>query len=162
MSTSAGASLELRRAYAMFPSGVAAVCALDAAGDPVGLAMSSFTTVSLEPPLVSVSADRGSATWPKLATLPRLGVSILGAGHMDAARSLARKTGDRFDGVAWHSTPHGAVLIDGAALWIECRVYDQFDAGDHVLVLLEALDLVPHEDVAPLVFHRSALRPLES
>jgi flavin reductase (DIM6/NTAB) family NADH-FMN oxidoreductase RutF len=160
VSTALDGALALRRAYSMFPSGVAAVCALAPGGEPVGMAMSSFTTVSLEPPLVSVCADRGSTTWPRLAGLPRLGVSILGAGHVAAAAALARKTGDRFDGVEWRSTPDGAVLIDGAALWIEARLHDTVEAGDHWIVLLEALELVPHEDVAPLVFHHSALRPL--
>jgi flavin reductase (DIM6/NTAB) family NADH-FMN oxidoreductase RutF len=160
MSTVLDTSLALRHAYSMFPSGVAAVCALGPDDEPVGMAMSSFTTVSLEPPLVSVCVDRSSTTWPKLAALPTLGVSVLGAGHAAAAAALASKTGDRFRDVPWHATSRGAVLVDGSALWLECRVYDQFDAGDHELILLEALDLVPHPDTPPLVFHQSALRPL--
>jgi flavin reductase (DIM6/NTAB) family NADH-FMN oxidoreductase RutF len=124
------------------------------------MAMSSFTSVSLDPTLVSVCADRGSTTWPQLAAAPWLGVSILGAGHVDVCQALSRKTGDRFAGVTWHSTPRGAVLIDGSPLWIECRVYDVLEAGDHWIALLEAGTLVPHSDTAPLIFHNSRLRPL--
>jgi flavin reductase (DIM6/NTAB) family NADH-FMN oxidoreductase RutF len=150
----------LRRAYSMFPSGVAAVCGRGSDGEPVGMAMSSFATVSLAPPLVSVCVDRASTTWPRLAALPRLGLSVLGAGHEDACRSLARKTGDRFAGVSWHEAEGGAILLDGSALWIEAAIHRQLNAGDHWIVLLEALRLVPHPETAPLIFHQSALRPL--
>lgn len=156
----AAAPLELRRAYAMVPSGVAAVCGLGPDGEPVGMAMSSFATVSLEPALVSICPDRASATWPRLAALPRLGVSVLGAGHAGAAAALASKTGDRFDGVPWRATSDGAVLVEGAALWIEARIHEVVEAGDHWVVLLEALELVPHAGTQPLLFHLSALRPL--
>ena len=69
----------LRASFACFPSGVAAVCAL-IDGEPVGMVMSSFTSVSLDPPLVSVCVDLNSSTWPRLRSAPWLGVSILGEG----------------------------------------------------------------------------------
>jgi flavin reductase (DIM6/NTAB) family NADH-FMN oxidoreductase RutF len=150
---------ELKNAYACFPSGVAALCAL-VDGQPTGMAASSFTSASLDPPLVSVCVNSGSATWRKLESSSRLGVSFLGAAHDGACRQLAAKTGDRFAGIRWESSPAGAVFIEGASVWLECSLYQSFAAGDHWIALLriEGLKIEPH--VSPLVFHASQFKQL--
>ncbi len=149
----------LRRAYSCFPSGVTALCGL-VDGRPDGMAASSFTSVSLEPPLVSVCVAHTSTTWPRLAELPTLGVSVLAEGHAALARSLASKSGDRFADASWMATDTGAVLLDGSALWLECVVDDLVRAGDHDIVLLGIRSLRTFPDVAPMVFHGSAFRQL--
>src|ERR1700730_17134551 len=101
---------DLRRAFACFPTGVTAICAL-VDGQPVGMAASSFTSVSFEPPLVSVCMQNSSNTWRKLAPVPRLGVSFLSTEHEVASRQLAAKTGDRFSGIDWQPNASGAVFI---------------------------------------------------
>src|SRR5262245_24795929 len=104
----------LRRAFGCFPSGVTAVCAM--VGDsPVGMAASSFTSVSLEPPLVSVCFQASSTTWQRLRERPRLGISVLAQGQDEVCMSLAQKTNDRFADVAWDRTPRGAVVVRRAA-----------------------------------------------
>src|SRR5260221_1292831 len=95
---SAANSRELRNAYGCFPSGVTAICAI-VGGQPVGMAASSFTSVSLEPPLVSVCVQSSSRTWAVLKASKRVGVSVLGQTHGEVCRQLAAKTGDRFAGV---------------------------------------------------------------
>ncbi|SFK65631.1 flavin reductase family protein [Amycolatopsis sacchari] len=149
----------LRQAYGHFPSGVAAVCAL-LDGGPVGMAVSSFTSVSLAPPLVSICADNGSTTWPRLRTASHLGVTILGAGHEDACRQLAAKQGDRFAGFTVHTTSNGAVFLDGAAAWLDCELDSEIPAGDHRIALLRVRAFQTETGNAPLVFHRSAFRRL--
>jgi len=149
----------LRQAFGCFPSGVAAVCGMRD-GQPAGMAASSFTSVSLDPPLVSVCIARTSSTWPLLASLPTLGVSVLADHHADVAGALAAKTPDRFASVAWEATEAGAVLVHGATLWLECVVHDQLPAGDHDIVLLRILTLQTYPDVAPMVFHGSRYRQL--
>lgn len=149
----------LRRAYGRFPSGVIAVCALRD-GVPVGIAASSFVAVSIEPPLVSICVQRTSATWPLLAGCPRLGLSVLGDGHDAACRQLGSKTGDRFAGIPWYATAAGAVILGGAAAWLECSVHDVIEAGDHDLVLLRVAGLRVHDGIGPLVFHESRFRRL--
>lgn len=149
----------LRRAYGRFPSGVVAVCALHD-GDPVGFPMSSFVAVSIEPPLVSISVQRTSATWPLLANRPRLGLSVLSDGHDEVCKQLGSKTGDRFAGLPWRATVTGAVVLDGAAAWLECSVHDVIAAGDHDLVLLRLTAMQVHDGVGPLVFHESRFRRL--
>lgn len=147
---------ELRRAYACFPSGVVAVCAHDE-DEPVGMAASSFTTVSLDPPLVSVCMQDTSTTWPRLRALPRLGVSVLSERHEDGCRSLAAKHGDRFADLDWEADREGAVFLHGAALHLGCSIEAEIPAGDHSVVLLRIHDLGADLDAAPLLFHGSRL-----
>jgi flavin reductase (DIM6/NTAB) family NADH-FMN oxidoreductase RutF len=147
--------VDLRRTYACFPSGVVSICAM-AGGAPVGLVASSFTSVSMTPPLVSFCIKTESATWPQLARLPRLGVSVLGEVHDAACRQLSAKAGDRFAGLDLHTTADGAVLIAGAPAWLECTIEAQIPAGDHLIVLLRVMALTADHDVPPLVFHASS------
>lgn len=149
----------LRRAFGCFPSGVIAVCAA-VDGVPVGMAVSSFTPVSLDPPLVSVCIQHSSTTWPRLRERPYLGVSVLAEGHDEACISLSRKTGDRFAGVAWTELPGGGVVIAGSSARLGCRLREEIPAGDHLIALLEICSLQADPDSPPLVFHGSRFRRL--
>ncbi|NED85961.1 flavin reductase family protein, partial [Streptomyces sp. SID11233] len=100
------ATEQLRRAFGCFPSGVTALCARRG-GHPLGLAASSFTSVSMDPPLVSVCVQHTSTTWPKLRALPRLGVSVLAEGQDEICGRLASRSGDRFAGVDWCASASG-------------------------------------------------------
>jgi flavin reductase (DIM6/NTAB) family NADH-FMN oxidoreductase RutF len=93
---------QLRQAFGCFPSGVAAVCAV-VDGSPVGLAASSFTSVSVAPPIASVCVQHTSTTWPVLRQRPRLGLSVLAEGQDAVCQRLANKNGDRFAGTDWVS-----------------------------------------------------------
>ncbi|AIY19303.1 flavin reductase [Pimelobacter simplex] len=154
----------LRKAFGFFPSGVVAVAA-EIDGRPVGLAASSFTSVSLDPPLVSINLATSSKTWPDLQRAPRLGVTILADHHADVCRQLAGAVEHRFDDVAYSVTDEGAVLLDDGLARFDCTVYREVEAGDHVLVLLElhAVDHIEQTEVlAPLVFHRSGFGRLDA
>jgi len=144
----------LRHVFGAFPSGVAAVAAL-IDGAPVGLAASSFTSVSLDPPLVSVCVAHTSTTWPSLRAASRLGISILSADQEWAGRQLAGKRADRFARLSWNATRYGAVLLEGASGWIETSIEQQVRAGDHDIIVLRVHDLDADHDVSPLVFHAS-------
>ena len=152
--------LDLRRVYGAYPTGVAVVAGL-VAGEPVGIAASSFVPVSLDPPLVSVCVAHSSTTWPRLRAVPRIGISVLGAHQEAAGRRLGARTGDRFAGVPWRSTANGGVLIPGAAAWYECGVERHVPAGDHDIVIFRVHDLDVTPDVAPLVFHAGGFHRLE-
>jgi len=146
----------LRRVYGRFPTGVMAVAALED-GEPIGIAASSFNTVSMDPPLVVVSIQKNSATWPKIAASERIGLSIVSEHQETLTRQLAaRGLDDRFVGAEWEATGHGAVLVDGAAAWLECSVYSVTEAGDHDLVLLKVLRQGTNSQELPLIFHDSA------
>jgi flavin reductase (DIM6/NTAB) family NADH-FMN oxidoreductase RutF len=152
----------LRRVFGAFPTGVTAVAALAADGRPVGLAASSFTSVSLNPPIVSVCIGHGSTTWPRLRTADRLGVTVLGAHQEQACVQLSRSSTDRFAGLSWRATLDGAVLIDGSAAWLDCSIENEVTAGDHDVIFLRVHELDADHTVEPLVFHASRfwrLRP---
>lgn len=150
---------QLRRAFGCFPSGVTAVCA-EVDRVPVGLAASSFTSVSVDPPLASVCMQHTSTTWPTLRTRPRLGLSVLAEGQDAACARLAGKTGDRFAGTDWTVIDDGAVFIDGATLWLDCTVHAELPSGDHDIVLLDVHRVRADPDNPPLVFHGSRFRRL--
>ena len=149
----------LRRVLGAFPTGVTALAAL-VDGEPVGMAANSFTSVSLDPPLVSVCVATSSSTWPKLRRATRLGVSVLSHEQEAASRSLASRGVDRFAGLSWHATADGAILLDGASAWFDCAVEREIRAGDHEIVLLNVHGLGTDPLTPPLVFHGSRYRRL--
>jgi flavin reductase (DIM6/NTAB) family NADH-FMN oxidoreductase RutF len=150
----------LRRVFGVFPTGVAALAAL-VDGVPVGMAASSFTSVSLDPPLVSVCIAQTSTTWPVLSRAPRVGVSILSWTQVRHGRQLAAKHADRFAELEWRGTADGAVVLQGSAGWLDTSVEQQVRAGDHDIVVLRVHDL-DAIGTEPLVFHASRFRTLKA
>jgi flavin reductase (DIM6/NTAB) family NADH-FMN oxidoreductase RutF len=147
--------VRLRQAFGIFPSGVVAVAA-QVDGVLAGLAASSFTSVSLDPPLVSFSIANSSKTWPDLRRATHLGITILADRHGGLARQLAGPPATRFDGVEVLIGPDGAVTLPDGLAQFDTTIYREVEAGDHTIVLLR-LHAVQHADHSlPLVFHRSA------
>nr|MDT0659531.1 flavin reductase family protein [Micromonospora sp. DSM 115978] len=147
----------LRRALGLFPSGVTAFCSL-VDGEPMGMAASSFTSVSLEPPLVSVCVAHTSTTWERLAEQGRFGLSVLSSEHASVARMLSTRSQNRFADIDWVASAGGAVFIENAPLWLECVPYREIEAGDHVIVVLRVAALSMSPETDPIVFHRSNFR----
>jgi flavin reductase (DIM6/NTAB) family NADH-FMN oxidoreductase RutF len=149
----------LREVFGAFPTGVTAVAA-EADGRPIGLAASSFTSVSLDPPLVSICVAHTSTTWPALRPAARLGVNVLGAHQQLACRRLAGPAAHRFDDLAWRATAAGAIAIEGVSAWLECGIEQEIRAGDHDIVVLGVHDVAVDHDIAPIVFHGRRFREL--
>lgn len=144
----------LRAAFGTFPTGVVAV-ATHVDGGLVGLAASSFTSVSLDPPLVSFSIANASRTWPALRRATHVGVTVLADHHHTVARQLAGPMGTRFDGLDVVVSDNGAVTLTDGIAWFDTTIERHVTAGDHTIVLLR-LHAVEHVDHSlPLVFHRS-------
>ncbi|PRY44623.1 flavin reductase family protein [Umezawaea tangerina] len=143
----------LRAAFGAFPSGVVAVAArVD--GEVVGLAASSFTSVSLDPPLVSFSIATTSRTWPVLRRADHLGVTVLADHHDTVARRLAGRADVRFHGLDLAVGDSGAVTLSDGVAWFDTTIHHHVEAGDHTIVLLR-LHTAAHTDRSrPLVFHR--------
>jgi len=152
--------ISLRQAFGAFPSGVVAIAA-EVDGVLAGMAASSFTSVSLEPALVSFSVANTSTTWPVLRRSDRLGISVLSDHHSDVCRQLAGPAAGRFEGLQVRAASGGAVVLDDASTTYEGRVHEEIEAGDHTIVLLE-LDEVHDSAGSPLVFHRSAFAQIDS
>jgi len=151
-----------RSAFAAFPSGVAALAATGVDG-PDGMVVSSFTVgASFDPPMVTFSAGQDSATWARLRTAPRLGVSVLAADQGLLCRQLSSRTrAARFADVDHVVTDDGAVLVSGTPLRLECVVHREVPAGDHVVVILQVLGARVDDTAAPLVYHGTAFHSLQ-
>ena len=134
----------LRRAFSCFPSGVVAVCAHEGGSAFLGMAASSFSTVSLDPPLVSVCVQNTSTTWPRLRARATVGVSVVAT----RCRSVGIDTDD------------GALFVAGAAAHLSCGLHAEFPGGDHLVVLLRIRSLAADPQLDPLVFHASTFRTL--
>ena len=126
------------------------------------MVFSSFTSVPLDPPLVSVCAAHSSETWPTLRGATRLGVSVLGVSHADAARKLSLRQGDRFADLEIESSEDGALFLSGAPAWLDCTVETELHGGDHDVVLLRVERMATSSDTEPLVFHGSRFHRLDA
>ena len=143
-----------RKVLGHYPTGVCAITATHE-GRPAAMVVGTFTSVSLDPPLVGFFPDRNSTSWPKIQAAGRFCVNILGAHQLDLCRALASKSEDKFQSVPCRFSEEGSVLLDDVVAWIDCDLHDVIEAGDHFI----ALGLVKQMQVAtgtsPLLFFQS-------
>ena len=150
---------QFRTVLGHFPTGVTVVTG-KAGDEPVGLTIGSFTSVSLDPPLVGFLPQTSSSTWAAMADRGAFCVNVLGAGQADVCWKFAKSGTDasRFDGVTWHPGPTGSPVIDGSIAWIDCTVEAVHEMGDHYFVLGRVVDLAAAgEPDAPMLFFRGGL-----
>ncbi|GAA4752913.1 flavin reductase [Nocardioides endophyticus] len=143
-----------RDVLGQFPTGVAVVTALDPDGAPVGMAVGSFSSVSLDPPLVAFMPARTSSTYPVIADAPHFCVSILGADQEEVCRAMATRGADKFSEIDWFPAPSGAPIIADSLAWIDCTPAWTHEAGDHLIVLGTVDQLAELRPGPPLVFFR--------
>jgi flavin reductase (DIM6/NTAB) family NADH-FMN oxidoreductase RutF/DNA-binding IclR family transcriptional regulator len=143
---------KFRQVLGHFPTGVAVVTGIDAEGKPAGMAVGSFTSVSLDPPLVAFMPDKSSSSWPKFRDSGAFCVNILGAEQESVCRAFAMKGGDKFAELAWHSASSGSPILDGALAWIDCDIDVIHEAGDHYIVIGLVRELDIGTPALPLVF----------
>jgi flavin reductase (DIM6/NTAB) family NADH-FMN oxidoreductase RutF len=142
-----------RQVLGRFATGVTVVTGL-VGSEPVGLAVNSFTSVSLEPALVAFCVARRSRTWPGLRSVGTFCVNILADDQEALSRAFAGRPPDRFLGVGWRPGRSGAPILAGVLAWIECTVEAEHEAGDHVIVVGRVQDLDVGHEGRPLVFYR--------
>jgi flavin reductase (DIM6/NTAB) family NADH-FMN oxidoreductase RutF len=148
-----------RRALAQFASGVTVVATRSAAGEPLGLTVSSFCSVSLHPPLVLVCIDHRSDANLGMRESGHFAVSVLAEGQEDVSRRFAATGRAKFEGFAFAEGRHGLPLVPGALAHVQCRVRSFHDEGDHALWVGEVIALATHPG-RPLVYHAGAYRKL--
>ncbi|MBO0849698.1 MAG: flavin reductase [Pseudonocardia sp.] len=141
-----------RRVLGNYPTGVTVVTAIGEDGNPAGMAVGSFTSVSLDPPLVAFLPTKTSTSFPKIRTATSFCVNVLAADQEPLSRIFAASGGDKFNGVRWSSTGSGAPCIDGVAAWIDCEFESIQEAGDHYLVIGRVRELDSDDERLPLVF----------
>jgi flavin reductase (DIM6/NTAB) family NADH-FMN oxidoreductase RutF len=150
----------LRDVLGHFASGVTVVTA-DTADGPIGFTCQSFSSLSLDPPLVVFAPARTSRTWRRLREIGRFCVNVLAEDQTDVSRRFARSGTDKFAGVTWRPSVHGSPVLDGVVAWLDCRLWAEYDGGDHTLVAARVLDLGADPGRRPLLFHRGAYGLLE-
>jgi flavin reductase (DIM6/NTAB) family NADH-FMN oxidoreductase RutF len=124
-----------RQLLGRFATGVAVVTTRAPDGRPVGMTASSLASVSLRPPLLSVSIDHAATIHEAILAAPAFVVNVLEESQEAISRRFAEDHPDRFDGIGYRLGEHGLVLIDGAHAWIECDRHELIEAGDHTIVL---------------------------
>ena len=152
-----------RQVLGHFPTGVTVITARAPSG-PVGLAVGSFSSVSLEPPLVGFFAGKSSSSWPKIREAGSFCVNILAADQEDVCRVFASRAIDKFAGLGWKPMGSGSPRINDVLAWIDCRIEAVHDAGDHELCIGRVTELgvdVDHEH-GPLVFFRGGYGRFEA
>lgn len=144
-----------------FATGVAVVTAHDGEA-PIGMTLQSFTSLSLEPPLITLCPGLGSQTWPAIQQAGLLVVNVLAHDQQELARQFARNGGDRYEGVAWAPAPvGGAPVLEGALAWVDCTIDAVHPGGDHLIVVCAVRAIGADPDRHPLLFFRSTFRTVE-
>lgn len=154
----------LRRAFGTFATGITVVTV--GGGTPHGMTANSFTSVSLDPPLVLICIDHEATMHDRLIAAGQFGISVLGAAQQSVARHFADRWRPKglaeFDPVDWRpGEVTGAPLIGGAVAQFECSVWRTYDGGDHTIVLGNLLSLDRCADQDALLFFQGRFRQLD-
>jgi flavin reductase (DIM6/NTAB) family NADH-FMN oxidoreductase RutF len=150
---------DLRRIMGHYVTGATVVTAT-LEGHPYGMAVNSFTSVSLEPPLILFCPSRTSETWPLIERAGDFIVNILGQNQDELCRQFAAKRGDRFAATELLYTPNGNPVLAEAVAFLDCRVQDVHETGDHFVTIGHVLDMGVQQPGPPLVFYQGGFHQL--
>ncbi|MBY8976740.1 flavin reductase [Rhodobacteraceae bacterium NNCM2] len=145
--------LRLRQAFGNFATGVTVVTTRTSDGEPIGFTANSFTSVSLEPPLLLVCLAKSSANVGHFSRAEHFSVNILGEAQKDVSNRFASRVPDRFAETNWREGASGVPLIDDALAWFDCETHNVVDAGDHIILLGRVADFDQVEG-RPLAYFR--------
>ena len=143
----------MREVMGHFVSGVTVVTAVTEEG-PIGFTCQSFSSLSLDPPLVVFAPGRASRTWPQLRSIGRFCVNVLAEGQDDVSQNFARSGVDKFAGVRWTPSAHGSPVLGDVVAWIDGELWAEYEGGDHTLAVARVLDLGANPGRRPLLYHR--------
>ena len=156
---SRAASDEFREALARFASGVTIATVLAPDQTPHGITISSFNSVSVEPPLILICIDSACAFLTHFRASTNFAVNVLSESQRDLSVRFADMPEGRFDGIDWYTDVTGAPLLPGCLANIECRVFSITEAGDHAIFLAEVVSAESHEG-RPLVYFNRDYRSI--
>lgn len=135
-----------------YPTGVAVVTGVDPTGELLALVVGTFSSVSLDPPLVSFMPMKTSRTFTKMEKCSSLCINIVGGDQEREVMSIAQRWENKFDGIDWYPSPHGSPVLTDAIGWMDTKIWKTVDAGDHWIVLCEVQDMAITNPVSPLIF----------
>ena len=144
-----------RYVLGQYPTGVTLITARHPDGTALGMVVGTFSSVSLDPPLVAFMPDVRSSSWPKIREAGSFCANILTSAQQDVCRAFARKEEHRFTASTWSDTETGSPRLEGAAAWVDCTIENVHRAGDHDIVIGRVTSLgVGDADGLPLLFLR--------
>lgn len=143
-----------RQVLGHFCTGVTVISAVEGSV-PVGFTAQSFTSVSLDPPLIAVCPARTSTSWPRIRSVGVFCASVLAENQEAVARLFATRGADKFRGLGWTpSTVTGSPMLQDSLAWVDCRIEAEHDGGDHLVVLARVVGLSIETEGRPLLFYR--------
>ena len=152
--------LLLRRAFGSFATGITIVTTTDAEGQPVGLTANSFTSVSLDLPLVLFCLDRNSSNLQRFQRSCVFGINVLGSDQQELSSRFVKRDEDRFNGISWQLRDSGVPVIEGAAATFECDLHTTFDGGDHIVFMGRVRRFGFDGQRAPLLYFQGRYRQI--
>ncbi|WP_075836139.1 MULTISPECIES: flavin reductase family protein [unclassified Rhodococcus (in: high G+C Gram-positive bacteria)] len=151
--TAASADPQLfRQVLGHYPTGVVVVTGLDSGGDVLAMVVGTFSSVSMEPALVSFMPMKTSRTFEKMLECSSLCINIVGGDQEDVVLTIARRWEKKLDGIDWHPSPLGNPVLQDSVAWIDTRIWKTVEAGDHWIVLCSVQDMAVTNAVSPLIF----------
>jgi len=148
-------SATFRRVLGHYPTGVCVITAMTDEG-PRGLVVGSFTSVSLDPPLVAFFPDKRSSSWPQIEGAGRFCVNVLARDQYELCQRFSARGGDKFAGLAHGLSSNGSPILDGVLAWIDCELHAVHEAGDHYIALGRVLELDAVRIDGPLLFFQGS------
>ncbi|MEZ4586281.1 MAG: flavin reductase family protein [Gemmatimonadales bacterium] len=152
-------SARFRQLCGRFATGVVVITTSDAGGEPAGMTANSFTSVSLDPPLISVNIDRAADFHGAIVAASTFVINVLESQQEEVSRRFAGPATQRFDGIGYRQTGEGAIVLDGVVAAIECELETSFDVGDHTIVVGRVVGGMTH-DARPLLYFRGGYHTL--
>lgn len=144
---------DFRRALGKFATGVTVITTRDEAGEDVGMTANSFSSVSMDPPLILWSVDKGNLGTKAYREADCFVVNVLNDSQVDISNRFARRGEDKFEGLDFSRGLGDVPVINGCASTFECRTWNTYDGGDHLIIVGEVLNYFYQESVRSLVFH---------
>jgi flavin reductase (DIM6/NTAB) family NADH-FMN oxidoreductase RutF len=143
---------ELRRALGCFVTGVTVVTTVAADGEPRGFTANSFTSVSLDPPLVLACIARRAGSFDVFRNARAFAINILQEDQRDLSATFASSRPDKFAGLQWTTSKTGSPLLPVCSAWLDCEMHEQIEAGDHVILIGRVVDFA-HSPRTPLGYY---------
>jgi flavin reductase (DIM6/NTAB) family NADH-FMN oxidoreductase RutF len=149
-----------RAVLGRFASGVTVVTARDRRGRDIGMTVSAFASLSLDPPLVLMCIDHSASVYNSLCKAPHFIANILSEGQEAIARRFAETSGNRFDGIGYERGQNGAAVLLEVLGYIECKVVDRYEAGDHDIIV-GSVEVAQASEGKPLLYYRGGYAQME-
>lgn len=156
MSVTSIDSATFRRVLGHYPTGVCVVTAVEPDGAPVAMVVGSFTSVSLDPPLVAFFPAKSSSSWPRIEAVGKFCVNVLASHQQPLCRQIAGPGPDKFAGVAHRASANGSPILDDVVAWIDCSLDAVHEAGDHYIVVGRVVGLEVDHPGSPLLFFQGS------